>query len=202
MCYGTSAIFKRLINVWGKGNSPWLILVTALVIFVPSALRSTILFWSADGVQGIMSLILGCAIPILGFLCIVGYYSLVESGKFCPYCDGNVYQRKDVMKVHSCRTAELVRRIEENAFKSALNDLGTPEMSKHAFTSVDLFLCKKPGCRHARINVYQHMMHLTYNKQSQQMQANDANRLIAEHEIFGEAFDSWTEGWDKKDALA
>ena len=202
LAYGVSALFKRLINVWGKGNSSWLIWVTALVIFVPAALRNTIVFWSAGGVQGFMSLIMGCAIPILGLLCIAMYYSMAGSGKFCPYCDTNVYLRENVMKVHSCPTTELVQRIGENAPKSTLLDLNTPEISKHAFTSVDLFLCKKPGCRHAQINVYQHMMHMTYSKQNNQMQENDEKRLIAEHEIAGETFDSWSVGWDKKDSLA
>jgi len=64
--FGISAIFKRLINIWGKGNSSWVIVVTSIIIFAPSALRNTIVFWSAGGVQGIMSLIMGCALPILG----------------------------------------------------------------------------------------------------------------------------------------
>lgn len=198
---GISAIFKRLINVWGKGNSTWLTVVTSLIIFVPSALRNTILFWAAGGVQGIMSLIMGLALPVLGIVSIGIYIIQIGSGKFCPYCDSNLYLRKDVMKIHSCNTAELIRRIYENEPKNALSDLDTPEVSKHAFTTVDLCICKKPHCRHAQISVYQHMMHMTYNKQNQQLQENDVNQLIAEHEIAGDAFDLWTEGWSKKDSL-
>ncbi|MDR1132185.1 MAG: hypothetical protein LBL15_07195 [Oscillospiraceae bacterium] len=202
IAFGISAIFKRLINVWGKGNSSWLVIITAIIIFIPSALRNTVTFWSAGGVQGIASLLMGCVLPILGFAGIAIFYSMAGSGKFCPYCDFNVYLRKDVIKVHSCHTAELIRRISENAPKGALSDLGVPEASKHAFTAVDLYLCKKPDCRHAQINVYQHMMHLTYSKQNNQWQENDVNRLIAEYEISGETFDLWTAEWDKKDSLA
>ncbi len=199
---GISAIFKRLINIWGKGNSAWLTVVTSIVIFVPSALRSTILFWSAGGVTGIMSLLMGLALPILGFVGIAIYNAKVGSGKFCPYCDSNLYERKDVLKIHSCNTAELLRRIGENEPKSTLSDLNTPEISKHAFTAVDLCICKKQGCRHAQLNVYQHMMHLTYDKQNNRWQENDVNQLIAEFEISDLTFDSWAEGWDKKDKLA
>lgn len=200
--FGISAIFKRLINVWGKGNTSWLTIITSLIIFVPSALRNTITFWSAGAVNGIMSLIMGIALPILGICGIAVYYSQVGSGKFCPYCDSNLYLRKDVINIHSCNTDELIKRIKENEPKSTLADLGTPEMSKHAFTAVDLYICKKQDCRHAQINVYQHMMHMTYNKSSKQMESNDSDQLIAEHEISGEIFDSWTEGWTKKDPLA
>jgi len=202
LAVGISAIFKRLINVWGKGNSTWLTVVTSLIIFVPSALWNTIVFWSAGGVTGIMSLILGLALPVLGFVGIAIYYSQIGSGKFCPYCDSNLYQRKNVLKIHSCNTAELLRRINENEFKYALSDLNTPEMSKHAFTAVDCCICKKQGCRHAQINVTQHMMHLTYDKQNSRWQENDVNQLIAEYEISDSVFDSWTAGWDKKDKLA
>lgn len=200
--YAISALFKRLINVWGKGNSTWLTVVTALVIFVPSAVINTIAFWSAGGVAGFMSLIFGLALPILGVVGIAIYYEQVKSGKFCPYCDSNAYLRKDVLKIHSCNTEELLRRISENEPKSSLIDLNTPEMSKHAFTAVDCCICKKQGCRHAQLNVYQHMMHLTYNKQNKQWQENDVNQLIAEFEISDATFDSWTAGWDKKDKLA
>lgn len=199
---GISALFKRLINVWGKGNSTWLTVVTSLIIFIPSALLNTIVFWAAGGVTGIMSLIFGLALPILGFAGVAIYNVQIGSGKFCPYCDSNIYLRKDVLKIHSCNTAELLRRINENEPKSALFDLCTPEMSKHAFTTVDLCLCKKQNCRHAQINVYQHMMHLTYDKQNNRWQENDVNQLIAEYEISDLTFDSWAAGWDKKDKLA
>ena len=202
ICFGIAAIFKRLINVWGKGNSTWLTVVASLVIFVPSALRNTIVFWAAGGVQGIMSLIMGCVIPLLGFAGVAIFYDTIGGGKFCPYCDSNIYLRKDVLKIHSCNTAELIRRINENETKSALTDLGTPEASKHAFTAVDLYMCKKQDCRHALINVYQHMMYLAYSKQNKQMQENDTKQLISEHEISGGIFDLWTKEWDKKDSLA
>ena len=202
LSFGISAIFKRLINVWGKGNSTWLTVVTSLIIFVPSALYNTIVFWAAGGVTGFMSLIMGLALPILGIVGIAIFNEQIKSGKFCPYCDSNAYLRKDVLKIHSCNTEELIRRISENEPKSALFDLNTPEMSKFAFTSVDLCICKKQGCRHALIQIYQHMMHMTYNKQNNQWQENDENQLIAEHEISDFIFDSWAAEWDKKDKLA
>ncbi len=200
--YGISALFKLLINVWGKGNSTWLTVVTSIIIFVPSALINTIAFWSAGGVAGIMSLIFGLALPLLGFAGVAIFYVQIGSGKFCPYCDSNIYLRKDVLKIHSCNTAELLRRIGENEPKNALSDLNTPEISKHAFTSVDCCVCKKQGCRHAQLNVYQHMMHLTYDKQNNRWQENDVNQLIAEFEISDLTFESWAAGWDKKDKLA
>ena len=202
LAFGISAIFKRLINVWGKGNKSWLTFATALVIFIPSALRNTIVFWSSGAVQGIMSLIMGLALPILGIAGIGIYNETIESGKFCPYCDSNIYLRKDVFKTHSCNTEKLINRLNENEPKSALSDLDTPELNKHAFTAIDLFICKNQDCRHAQINVYQHMMYLAYNKQNKQWQENDVKQLIAEHEISGDVFDLWTDGWNKKDSLA
>ena len=149
-----------------------------------------------------MSLLMGFVLPVLGIAGITIYNERIGSGKFCPYCDANLYLRKNVMRIHSCNTSELIKRINENSFNSELLDIDTPKMSPHAFTTVDLCICKKQGCRHGIIDIYQHMMHMTYDKQNKQWVENDVNQLIKKHEISGDIFDSWIEKWDKKDTLA
>ncbi|MDR0991600.1 MAG: hypothetical protein LBL87_01705 [Ruminococcus sp.] len=200
--FGVTAIFKRLINVWGKGNNMGLCSVTSLIIFAPYSIGLTIAYWKSGAVAGIMSLLLGIVIPILGIVGIGIFVHLTTSGKFCPHCSSNVYLRNDAVVIHSCNTEELIKRINSDEPKDALKDLDVPAPSKYAYTAVDLYICKNPDCRHAEVNVYQHMMREYYDKQNSQMQADDRNRLVARHEIAGDTYDSWVEDVNKKDPLA
>jgi len=201
IAFGLGAGFKRLINVWAKGNSMWLAVVTSLLMFVPSALITTVVYWRAGAVHGVWSFLLGIAIPVLGIVGILIFIGLTTSGKFCPYCEQNVYERESVLKVHSCNTGALVTRITQGAPKEAMADLVVPPESKHAFSAVDMLVCKNLNCRHARIDVHQHMMYISSTKNNS-AQENDQKQLVAQYEIASPLYESWTAGWTKKDSLA